>query len=268
MRYVRIIAMTLLSVIFGAALLAPTLAPSDYAMQFREAPNSPPSTRFLLGTDELGRDRLSRVLFASRVSLLLAPAAAAISTLFAGVIGTVVGYLGGIVEKVMMAAVDLFMSLPWLFLLITIRAMLPLDLAPVVSVIVTFTLLGFLGWAASARVVCAGARTLRSSMFMLNARGLGCRSWRLIAFQLLPNLRLVLWAQFLISIPVFVLAEANLGMLGLGVTEPLPSLGGLMRELENLPTVPLQPWRLVPIAVLAACVSAFQIIVSGYEVEV
>lgn len=167
-----------------------------------------------------------------------------------------------------MAAIDLFMSLPWLFLLITVRAVLPLDLSPVLSAVVTFTLLGLLGWAASARVLCAGAQNLRNSMFMLNARGLGCATWRLISVQLVPNLRPILAAQFLISIPVFVLAEANLGMLGLGVSEPLPSLGGLMRELQNLPAVPFQAWRLVPIGVLATCVSAFQILVSANEVEI
>jgi ABC-type dipeptide/oligopeptide/nickel transport system permease subunit len=105
-------------------------------------------------------------------------------------------------------------------------------------------------------------------MFMLNARGLGCHPFRLVAIQLVPNLLPILRAQFLMSIPVFVLAEANLGILGLGVSEPLPSLGGLMRELQNLPSVSFQAWRLVPIAVLAACVSAFQILVSGNEVEI
>lgn len=130
MRYVRIIAMTLLALLFAGALLASSLATANYATQFRETPNSPPCSRFLLGTDELGRDRFSRVLFATRISLLLAPTAAAISTLLAAVIGTTAGYLGGLWDKAMTAAVDLFMSLPWLFLLITVRAVLPLDLPP------------------------------------------------------------------------------------------------------------------------------------------
>jgi peptide/nickel transport system permease protein len=267
MKYVRVIVITVVAAIFCAALAASTLAPANYAIQFRESPNSPPSHRFLLGTDELGRDRFSRVLFGSRVSLLLAPAAAAISTLLAALVGTVTGYLGGTWEKMMMAAIDLFLSLPWLFLLITIRAMLPLDLSPIMSVIVTFTLLGLLGWAASARVICAGVRALRHSAFMINARALGCHPRRLIAVQLLPNMRPILAAQFLVSIPVFVLAEANLGMLGLGVSEPLPSLGGLMRELENISAIAVQPWRLAPLIVLVACVSASQILVSGREVS-
>jgi peptide/nickel transport system permease protein len=267
MKYILLIAMTILAIVFAAALAAPQLAPADYAMQFRENPNSPPSHRFILGTDELGRDRFSRVLFGSRVSLLLAPAAAALSTLLAAVVGSVMGYMTGTWAKLITAAIDLFLSLPWLFLLITVRAMLPLDLPPLISVVVTFTLLGFLGWAASARVVCAGVRSLRNSVFMKNARALGCPSYRLIAVQLVPNIRPVLWAQFLISIPVFILAEANLGMLGLGVSEPLPSLGGLVRDLENFSALALQPWRIVPLLVLIVCVSGFQVLVNGHEVK-
>jgi peptide/nickel transport system permease protein len=80
-------------------------------------------------------------------------------------------------------------------------------------------------------------------------------------------MRPVLWAQFIISIPVFVLSEANLGMLGLGVSEPLPSLGGLLRELENISAIAVQPWRMVPLLVLVACVSGFQMLLGGREVK-
>jgi peptide/nickel transport system permease protein len=88
-----------------------------------------------------------------------------------------------------------------------------------------------------------------------------------MAVQLAPNVRPVLWAQFLISIPVFVLTEANLSMLGLGVAEPLPSLGGLMRELENFSSLSAQPWRLAPLFALFACVSAFQVFTNAREAE-
>jgi peptide/nickel transport system permease protein len=102
---------------------------------------------------------------------------------------------------------------------------------------------------------------------MLNARAMGCRSWRIAAVQLAPNMKAVLWAQFLVSIPLFVLAEANLSMLGLGVAEPLPSLGGLVRELENFSNLSAQPWRLAPLLLLFAAVSAFQAFAAGREVE-
>src|SRR5262249_11653489 len=121
MKRLNIVAVALLAVILIAALAANALAPADYATQFRDSPNSPPSSRFLLGTDELGRDRFSRLLFATRVSLLLAPAAAALSTALAALIRTVAGYLGGIYEKLITATIDVFLSLPWLFLLIAVR---------------------------------------------------------------------------------------------------------------------------------------------------
>jgi ABC-type dipeptide/oligopeptide/nickel transport system permease subunit len=103
-------------------------------------------------------------------------------------------------------------------------------------VTITFLILGCLGWAAGASVVCAGAGALRNSDFALQARALGCSEWRLLLRHLAPNLRPLLLAQFWISVPVFILAEANLGILGLGVSEPLPSWGSLLRELEAGPT--------------------------------
>jgi peptide/nickel transport system permease protein len=257
-KLVNAIAIGVLAIICVFALGGRVFAPAGYAKQFRESPNSPPSSRFLLGTDELGRDRFARLLFATRVSLLLAPVAAALSTLLAALVGTVAGFLGGLWEKLTMAASDVFLSLPWLFLLITVRAMLPLNLSPSLSVVITFALLGVLGWAATARVVCAAVRSICSSTFMLNARALGCSPQRLVGVQLIPNLRPILWAQFLVSIPVFILAEANLSMLGLGVPEPLPSLGGLIAELENVSVLHSQLWRLAPVAVLALCVGALQ----------
>jgi peptide/nickel transport system permease protein len=268
MRMANVIAATVIAIVLVAALGADVFAPADYAKQFRANPNSPPSPQFLLGTDELGRDRFSRVLFATRISLLLAPAAAALSTILAAIIGTVAGFVGGTFQKVTTAAIDVFLAVPWLFLLITVRAMLPLNLAPLPSVLVTFALLGALGWATAARIVSAGVAAINSSQFMLNARALGCSPCRLVAIQLIPNLAPVLRAQLIVSIPAFILAEANLSMLGLGVPEPLPSLGGLVSELENLSNIHSQWWRLVPLAVLALSVSALQILRGPDEVRI
>jgi len=254
-----------LTVVFVASLLAGVLAPAHYAKQFREDASASPSGKFLLGTDELGRDRFSRLLYGSRVSLLLAPCAALLSTLLAALIGGAAGYFGGRWEKSAMLFTDLFMSMPWLFLLITVRAVLPLNTAPTTSVLITFSLLGLLGWAASARVVCSGTKSLRNSEFVLQAKAAGCRAGRLFAVHMLPNLKPVLFAQFWISIPVFILAEANLGILGLGVSEPLPSWGSLLRELEDFSAIGLQPWRLVPLLLLLMVVSCFQMVISEKE---
>ena len=99
------------------------VAQHSYAEQFRDSISAPPSAQFWLGTDELGRDRFARLLYGTRVSLLLAPAAALLSTLLAALIGGAAGYLGGRWERLVTAGVDLFLSLPWLFLLLAVRAL-------------------------------------------------------------------------------------------------------------------------------------------------
>jgi peptide/nickel transport system permease protein len=259
------VAVVVLGIAVVASLGAAYIAPSSYAEQFRDAISAPPSARFWLGTDELGRDRFARLLYGTRVSLLLAPAAALLSTLIAALIGGAAGYLGGRWERLLTAGVDLFLSLPWLFLLLAVRALLPLNTSPVTSVMITFLLLGCLGWAAPARIIRAGTRTLVNADYLVQASASGISRWRLFWRHLLPNLRPILLAQFWISIPLFILSEANLGLLGLGVSEPLPSWGAMLRELENYSAVLKNPWMLAPAILLVVVVSCLQLLLRTEE---
>ena len=268
MKWARTFAISFLFLIVIVCGLAAVIAPSGYARQFRDVPNAEPSRQHWLGTDDLGRDRFSRVLYGTRVSLLLAPAAALISSLLAALIGGTAGLLGGWFQRALMATTDLFLSLPWLFLLITVRALMPLNVSPITSVIITFALLGFLGWAAAARVICADARTLRSSDFILLARASGATESHILRRHLLPNLTPIMIAQFWISIPVFILTEANLGILGLGVAEPLPSWGSLLRELESYSSMTASPWRFVPLVLLIVVVSCLHLVITDRELPV
>ncbi len=266
MMWARSMAIGFLVLVSAACLLAPYVSASaSYARQFRDLPDAPPSRQHPLGTDDLGRDRLARLLYGTRVSLLLAPAAALLSTLLAALIGGIAGFAGRWVEHGVTAVIDLFLSLPWLFLLITVRALLPLNVSPLVSVIVMFTLLGALGWAAAARVVCADARTLSNSDFVLLARASGIGGFRLLWRHLLPNLKPVLQAQFWLSIPVFILTEANLGMLGLGVAEPMPSWGSLLHELEGFSALSAHSWQFAPLLLLVLVVSCFHLALQRQE---
>jgi peptide/nickel transport system permease protein len=267
MKRQRRFALGILALIFCASLLARSLGRGSYAHQFRNSTEASPSLRFPLGTDELGRDRLSRLLYGSRVSLLLAPLAALLATAMAALIGGLAGYLGGWWERTALSAIDLFLSLPWLFLLVMVRATLPLNVSPLASVIITFVLLGLLGWAASARVVLAGARSLRTSDFALQAQACGCPRPRLFLVHVLPNLKPTLFAQFWVSIPVFILAEANLGVLGLGVAEPLPSWGSLLRDLTNYQGFSSRPWMLAPVVLLAIVLGCFQVLLGAEAFE-
>ncbi|HTW67072.1 MAG TPA: ABC transporter permease [Bryobacteraceae bacterium] len=260
MSFQQKIALAVLAVIAAAALGAGWITPHSYAEQSREFISAPPSKDFWLGTDDLGRDRLARLLYGTRVSLLLAPAAALLSTVIAALIGGAAGYLGGRAERMVTTGIDLFLSLPWLFLLLAVRALLPLNTSPVMSVTITFLLLGCLGWAAPARIIRAGTMTLVNSDFLVQARAGGVSRGRLFWRHLLPNLRPIFLAQFWISIPLFILSEANLGLLGLGVSEPLPSWGALLRDLENYSAVLQNPWMLAPAVLLVAVVGCVQLL--------
>ncbi len=258
MKRFRTLAWIVLSAILVLSIAAGFLPGASYSEQHREFTNAAPSTRFLLGTDDLGRDRLIRLLCATRISLLLAGAAALGALLLAAIIGGAAGYIGGRVDRAMMRTIDLMLSLPWLFLLIAARALLPLNASPQTSLLVTYFLLALLGWAAPARVVRAGVRSFRESDFVLQARALGCPETRVLLRHILPNLRPILLAQFWTSIPIFILAEANLGFLGLSASEPFPTWGNLMRELQS--PLMLRPEAFAPVVAVVLAVLCFKFI--------
>jgi len=248
------------------ACVAPTvLTRSSYQQQDRENTNAAPSARFPLGTDDLGRDRFTRLVYGARTSLLLACAAALLSTGIATLVGGIAGWIGGGVERTVLWGIDLFISLPWLFLLLSVRALLPFDVSPGSSLAITFLLLGLLGWASPARIVRARVRSFVTSDFVLQARACGSSGIRLFVRQVLPNMRPVLMAQFFVSLPLFVLSEANLGVLGLGVAEPLPSLGSLLRELQQYSVLNSRPWAVLPAVVLTCVVASLYTLVSRSE---
>lgn len=258
----------LLIAIAMVLLLADFVAPHSYSRQFRDAPAAGPSRQFPLGTDALGRDRLSRTLYGGRISLLCAPAAALLSVLFALAIGLLSGMLGRRAERMAGAAADLCLSLPWLFALLAVRAVLPLNASPMTAVALTFGLLGLLGWAGPCRMIIAAVKRHLASDFALLAVAAGCPRWRIAVVHIVPNLLPLAFAQLLVTVPTFLLAEANLGLLGLGIPEPLPSWGGLLRELESLQTVAAHPLMLAPALLLFSVISLFHLAAPADEYSV
>lgn len=259
--WTRRLAALYLGFVVLVSLAAPWIAGSDYAFQDREAISRPASMAHPLGTDDLGRDRFARLLEGMRVSLLLAPASALLAVSVAAVGGVWAGWRGGWWDRGLDAASNLFLCLPGFFILISVRAALPLDASPWTTVSVTFGLLGLMGWAAPCRVVRSATRAIRGSGFVTAARAYGSRRWRIAVRQLLPNLRPVLAAQFWTAVPLFLLAEANLSFLGLGVAEPLPSWGTMLKELEKPGLVQAQPAAAVPALLLALCVASLHAVI-------
>lgn len=267
MKSARIAALVLASLIAVLSLACSLLQRFDYRRQDREHFSSGPTTEHWLGTDAVGRDRLARLVHGTRVSLSLAPAAAGLSTLLAFLLGAVPGFRGGAAERAAKTAIDLMLSIPWLFLLLMARAMLPLNTSPAASAAITFSMLGLLGWGMPARILLARTRALRESEFILAARAAGISRRRLLWLCVAPNLWPLLLAQFWIALPVFILAEANLSLLGLGVGEPMPSLGSLLRDMESVMSVRSDICSFAGLAVLLLVVASLQVVVHEREVS-
>ena len=252
------IAAVALALILAGSVSAGFLPSMSYARQHREAAGAAPSLRFPLGTDDLGRDRLARLLSATRFSLLLAAAASAGALAAAFLIGGTAGYFGGWSDRAIVRAIDLMLSVPWLLLLLAVRALLPLNASPAASLAVTYALLAALGWATPARVIRAGVRNFRNSDFVLQARAEGCSEARVLLRHMLPNLKPTLVAQFWTAVPVFILSEANLGFLGLSAGEPFPTWGSLLRELQS--PLLLRPEAFAPAAAIAITLLCFKMV--------
>jgi len=248
-----------------AALAGEFLLPARYDQQFREETDALPGAKHPLGTDELGRDRAARLLAGARVSLLLAPAASVLAIALGATLGLTAGWFGGWWDRAVSTVIDLMISVPIFLVLITVRAVLPLNVSPVSSVMITFLLLGLLGWAGSARVIRGACQTQLNSDYVLRALAAGCSRTRVLLVHLLPNLWPVLRTQFIVAVPGFILDEANLSLLGLGVAEPLPSLGSLLKELTNLPTSPNWLGLAAPAVLLATAVGACEFLLPPKE---
>ncbi len=267
MKLVRITAAVILALVVLACMF-PTLVVADASdEQFRNDTDLAPSIRYPLGTDELGRNRLARLLHGTRTSLLLAPAAALTSVTVAALIGLAAGLGGSWSTRVFEASADLTGSLPWLLLLIALRAALPLDSPPMTTTAITFGLLALLGWAGPARVIRNLAAGLRNEDFVIQSRALGIGGWRFFSRSLFPNVWPVAVAQFWVQIPIFILTEANLGLLGLGVPEPYASLGRQLKDLESYSAVTAKPWLAAPAVLLTALVAGMWLLSSAGEVN-
>jgi len=262
MTVLRVAATMFLVLVFATVLAASWLAPEGYAVQARDAVLSGPSASHWLGTDELGRDRFARLIYGARISLLLAPAAALVAVTLAAGLGLLAAWAGGWIDAAVRFAMDAMQSVPWLFLLIAVRAALPMNLEPGVSLGVTFALLALLGWAGPARVIANAAAGTMTSGFVLRARAGGSTESRLLRYHLLPTVMPLLRIQFWMTAPVFLLSEANLGIVGLGVSPPAPSLGGLIVELQSIESVIESPAKLLAPVLLIAVAAACRVMVS------
>ncbi len=246
----RAVALSLLALLLMAAVVILLMPGASYSAQDREATMAGASRHHVTGTDQLGRDRTVRTAAALMLGLAGASLASAVATAVAAAVGTAAAFSPALVTSAVLLLLDLFLTLPWLFLLMMVRSGLPLTLSPLHSAAVTFGMLAALGWPACAKAVYRGAVQLRCSEGMIHGRASGLRVPQLVRLHLLPNLRSLLLPQFLVCVPAFIIAEANLGTLGLGITEPLPSWGSMLQELDSSALLATSHWIYLPLVLL------------------
>jgi peptide/nickel transport system permease protein len=204
----------------------------------------------LLGTDSYGRDVFSRVLFGARVSLGLSIVAALGSLIIGGLIGAVAGYAGGALDDLLMGAVDVVMVLPAIYVVLALRSVLPLVLAPSSVFAFLAGIFAIVGAPFISRGVRGIVRTERRLEYAVAAASLGASHARLLARHLLPATRGFVAVEMTLLMPAFIVAEATLSYVGLGFPEPVASWGTMLRDASNVRTFVDFPWLLSPAAAI------------------
>jgi peptide/nickel transport system permease protein len=201
---------------------------------------------YLLGSDGYGRDQLSRILYGGQISLLSGLLGAALTLCIGVFIGATAGYFGGWRDGLLMRLAELFIALPWLYLLFALRAFLPLAVSPLRAFFFVIVVIGVVGWARPARLVRGVVLSARERDFVRAARGFGASDSYLLRRHVLPEAAGVILTQAAILIPQFVLAEMTLSFLGLGVPEPVPSWGNLLASLQQYSVLVSYWWMYAP----------------------
>jgi len=210
-----------------------------------------------LGTDRLGRDLLVRTLHAARLSLLIGVLASAVSLIIGVTWGAVAGYAGGRTDEAMMRFVDILYSLPYLFIVIILTTVLGRG-----SLLVLFVAIGAVGWLTTARIVRAQTLTLKRREFIEAARAMGVSTPAILIRHVVPNLIGVVAVYATLTIPQMILFESFLSFLGLGVQEPLASLGSLIND--GAQEMQSAPWMLVvPATFLVMLLACFNLLGDG-----
>src|SRR5437588_879053 len=214
----------------------------------------------LMGTDRYGRDQFSRLLYGGQVSLFAGLLAALLSLSLGLILGTVSGFYGKWVDEGLMRIAELFLALPWLYLLFAVRAFLPLSVAPTATFFLVVGLIGFVGWVRPARLIRGIVMSAKERRYVLAARGFGASNFYLLRRHVVPQTYSVLLTQATLLIPQFILAEVTLSFLGLGVAEPVPSWGNMLSSLQQYHVMVTYWWMFLPgIALVIVFLSYFSV---------
>ena len=216
-----------------------------------------PGRIFLMGSDGYGRDQFSRFLYGGQISLLAGLIAAILSVSLGIVTGAMAGYYGGWMDDLLMRGGELFLALPWLYLLFAVRAALPLHISQWQVFLLLISVMGLIGWARPARLIRGVVLSAKERNFVLAARGFGASDAYLLRRHVLPQTYAVLLTQITLLVPQYVMAEVTLTFLGLGVGEPMPSWGALLASLQQYSVLSSYWWMFLPALLLIPVLVVF-----------
>jgi peptide/nickel transport system permease protein len=216
-----------------------------------------PGRLLLFGTDDFGRDVFSRTLYGGRISLLAGLWGAAVALVVGGCAGVISGFYGKWADAVAMRLVELFLALPWLYLLFAVRAVLPLRIKTTDAFLLLVSVVGLVGWARPARLIRGIVLSAKERQFVQAARAMGASDVHILRTHVLPQTYATLLTMAAVLVPQFILAEVTLSFLGLGVGEPVPSWGNLLAELQKYSVLTSYWWMYLPATAVVAIFLAY-----------
>ncbi len=218
----------------------------------------------LLGTDEQGRDQFSRLVYGGRISLFIGLVGIMISFPLGLLIGGISGFFGGAVDGVTMRFVEVLMTIPSIYLLVALAAVLPPSLTSAQRFLLIILITSFISWAGLARVIRGQVLSIKEREFVTAARAIGASPGRIIVRHVLPQTATYVVISATLAVPSFIIAESVLSLIGLGIQQPDPSWGNLLSLATNASILVLQPWLIWPPALLIVLtVLAFNVLGDG-----
>lgn len=238
-----LVSLTVLTIIILAAVFAPIIAPYDPSKLVGTFSGEPNSKNWL-GTDQIGRDVLSRLLYATRISLLVGVLATVISTVIGVILGLVSGYFGGVIDMIIMRFTDMVMSFPYILLVLVAAAIFKPGLWNIILI------LGFVDWPGIARLVRGNVLSLRETNFVKGNIIAGMSKRHILFSEILPNTiaPILVYATSIVALSI--LDEAALSFLGMGIQPPTASLGNMLNGAQSLTVLTSKPWLWIPAGVL------------------
>lgn len=219
----------------------------------------------LLGTDSYGRDVLSRLIYGGQVSLSAGLLATLLAVTLGSFLGTISGYFGGWLDSAVMRFAELFLALPWLYLLLSLRAWMPLSLNSKQAFLLVIAVIGAVGWARPARLIRSVVLSSREQHYVLAARLFGGSHAYVIRRHIIPDIYSVMLTQAVVLIPQYVLAEVTLSFLGLGIGEPTPSWGNMLSVLQQYSVLVSYWWMFLPGLLLAPVFLGYVLLASELQ---